>query len=135
MVHLTNEEFAQKFKDSKRGEEIRRKLQEPSEGVSLKDKPTLNEKYANSAWRSIKLLTRRELLLWWRDQTKRIARLVQCLMMGIIVGTVFWQTHDAQTRMGVNFQSIFFISLGAMLKVPVSLAFEYPLKLCEYHLF
>jgi hypothetical protein len=61
-----------------------------------------------------------ELLIWWRDKTKRIARLIQCLIMGVIVGTVSWQTEDPQTRMGVNFQSIFFISLGAMLKVPVS---------------
>ena len=120
MVHLTNEEFAQKFKESKRGEEIRKKLQEPPKGVSLKDKPSLDKKYANNAFRSIKLVITRELLMWWRDRTKRIARLIQCLIMGILVGTVFWQSDDPQTRMGVNFQSIFFISLGAMLKVPVS---------------
>ena len=120
MVHLTNDEFAQKFIDSQRGEEIRRKLQEPPAGVSLKDKPGLSQKYANSALQSIKMVIRRELLIWWRDKTKRIARLIQCLIMGVIVGTVFWQSDNAQTRMGVNFQSIFFISLGAMLKVPVS---------------
>ena len=119
MVHLTNEEFAQKFTESKRGQEIRRKLQEPPRGISL-NVPTLNQKYVNPPWRSIKLLIHRELLLWWRDKTKRIARLIQCLLMGIIVGTVFWQSENPQTRMGVNFQSIFFISLGAMLKVPVS---------------
>jgi len=120
MNHLTNEEFAQKFIESERGEEIRRKLQEPPKGVPLKDKPELSQKYANSALRNIKLVIRRELLIWWRDKTRRIARLIQCLIMGVIVGTVFWQSDDPQTRMGVNFQSIFFISLGAMLKVPVS---------------
>ena len=120
MTHLTNEEFAQKFNESERGQEIRRKLQEPPKGVSLKDKPGLNQKYANSALRNIQLVIRRELLIWWRDKTKRIARTIQCLIMGVIVGTVFWQSDDPQTRMGVNFQSIFFISLGAMLKVPVS---------------
>lgn len=120
MTHLSNEEFAQKFNESERGQEIRMKLQEPPKGLPLKDKPGLNQKYANSALRSIKLVIRRELLIWWRDKTKRIARLIQCLIMGVIVGTVFWQSDDPQTRMGVNFQSIFFISLGAMLKVPVS---------------
>lgn len=37
--------------------------------------------------------------------------------MGLIVGTVFWQVDDPQTTMGVIFQSVFFISMGAMLKV------------------
>lgn len=120
MVHLTCEEFAQKFIESERGEEIRRKLQEPYKGVSLKDKPGLSQKYANSPLRNTALVFRRELLIWWRDKTKRVARLFQCVIMGVIVGTVFWQSDNAQTRMGVNFQSIFFISLGAMLKVPVS---------------
>ena len=46
-----------------------------------------------------------------------MARLIQDLIMGIIVGTVFWQTDDPQTMMGVIFQSVFFISMGAMLKV------------------
>ena len=120
MTHLTNEEFAKKFIQSEHGEEIRRKLQQPPKGISLKDKPGMNQKYANSAFRNLKLVIRRELAIWWRDRTKRIARTIQCLMMGVIVGTVFWQSDDPQTRMGVNFQSIFFISLGAMLKVPVS---------------
>lgn len=120
MTHLTNEEFAQKFIESEHGEEILRKLQQPPKGISLKDKPGMNQKYANSALRNLNLVIRRELVIWWRDRTKRIARTIQCFMMGVIVGTVFWQSDDPQTRMGVNFQSIFFISLGAMLKVPVS---------------
>ena len=32
--------------------------------------------------------------------------------MGLIVGTVFWQTEDPGTFMGVVFQCVFFISLG-----------------------
>ena len=37
--------------------------------------------------------------------------------MGLIVGTVFWQVDDPQTVTGVIFQCVFFISMGAMLKV------------------
>ncbi len=41
------------------------------------------------------------------------------LIMGIVAGTVFWQaSDDAQSVMGILFQSMFFVSLGAMLKVP-----------------
>ena len=39
--------------------------------------------------------------------------------MGIVAGTVFWQQNgDPQSVMGILFQSMFFVSVGAMLKVP-----------------
>jgi hypothetical protein len=41
------------------------------------------------------------------------------LIMGIVAGTVFWQqSNDPQSVMGILFQSMFFVSVGAMLKVP-----------------
>jgi hypothetical protein len=41
------------------------------------------------------------------------------LVMGIVAGTVFWQqSDDPQSVMGILFQSMFFVSVGAMLKVP-----------------
>jgi len=46
-----------------------------------------------------------------------MARLIQDMIMGVIVGTVFWQVDDPQAMMGVVFQCVFFISMGAMLKV------------------
>jgi hypothetical protein len=39
--------------------------------------------------------------------------------MGIVAGTLFWQSSDEATSvMGILFQSMFFVSVGAMLKVP-----------------
>lgn len=39
--------------------------------------------------------------------------------MGIVAGTVFWQqSDDPQSVMGIVFQSMFYISVGAMLKIP-----------------
>jgi ABC-type multidrug transport system permease subunit len=41
------------------------------------------------------------------------------LVMGIIAGTVFWQQGwVTQSLAGILFQNLFFISLGAMMKVP-----------------
>jgi hypothetical protein len=38
--------------------------------------------------------------------------------MGIIAGTLFWQGSDDPTSvMGILFQSMFFVSVGAMLKI------------------
>jgi hypothetical protein len=40
------------------------------------------------------------------------------LVMGIVADTLFWQGHDQATSvMGILFQSMFFVSVGAMLKV------------------
>jgi ABC-type multidrug transport system ATPase subunit/ABC-type multidrug transport system permease subunit len=81
------------------------------------DHPLFREKYSMSTLMALKVVFGRELLLWWRDKYARKARLIQCVFMGLVVGTVFWQTDDPQTVMGVIFQSVFFISMGSMLKV------------------
>lgn len=118
-VHLTNEEFVQKFNESAHGQSTLAKLKDPvqEDKLSFMKHPMFRQRYANSSWRSIQVVFRREFLLWRRDVYQRKARLMQDLFMGIIVGTVFWQTSDPQTAMGVIFQCVFFISLGAMLKV------------------
>eukprot|EP00804_Cyclotella_cryptica_P015639 CCRYP_003633-RD/>CCRYP_003633-RD protein AED:0.25 eAED:0.25 QI:406/1/0.87/1/0.85/0.87/8/0/1055 len=118
-AHLTNEEFVQKFNQSAHGQATVAKLEAPvaEEKVSFMKHEMFRQRYANSSWRSIKVVFRREFLLWWRDKYQRKARLIQDIFMGIIVGTVFWQTSDPQTAMGVIFQCVFFVSLGAMLKI------------------
>ena len=117
-VHLTNEEFVQKFNASEQGEAIDKKLKTPvsSSKVEFMSHPLFRQRYANSTLRSIQVVFRREFLLWWRDVYQRKARVMQDLFMGIIVGTVFWQTDDPLTVIGVIFQCVFFISMGAMLK-------------------
>lgn len=40
-------------------------------------------------------------------------------VMGIVAGTLFWQQSDnAQSVVGILFQSMFFVSLGSMQKIP-----------------
>ena len=117
--HLTNEQFVQKYNESERGKKMLEKLEAPMGDSKVKslESDKFKERYANSTMRSIKVVFEREFLLWWRDKYARMARLIQDLIMGIIVGTVFWQVSDPQTIMGVVFQCVFFISMGAMLKV------------------
>ena len=123
--HLTNAQFVQKYNESPRGQEMVRKIDASTTigGTTyteleqhLSHEP-FKKRYANSTWRSIKVVFAREFLLWWRDKYARMARLIQDLIMGVIVGTVFWQISDPMTVMGVIFQCVFFISMGAMLKV------------------
>eukprot|EP00804_Cyclotella_cryptica_P013018 CCRYP_002341-RD/>CCRYP_002341-RD protein AED:0.11 eAED:0.11 QI:152/1/1/1/0.88/0.94/18/731/1289 len=118
-VHLTNEEFVQKFNASDHGKATLAKLENPvsSKKISFLQHKMFRQRYANSWSRYIVLIFRREFLFWWRDKYQIKARILQDLVMGIIVGTVFWQTSDPQTAMGVIFQSVFFISSGAMLMV------------------
>lgn len=109
----------QKYVESERGQEMIQKLKAPVD-EDIKEflsHDMFKKRFANSTFRSIKLVFAREALLWWRDKYGRMARLIQDFIMGIIVGTVFWQIDDPQTVMGVVFQCVFFISMGAMLKV------------------
>lgn len=95
---------------------LRRLESESPKGASL-DHPAFHRRYANSTWESIKVVFFREFLLWRRDTYARKARLMQDLIMGLVVGTTFFQIDDPQTFMGVVFQCVFFVSMGAMLKV------------------
>ena len=118
-AHLTNEQFVEKYVETARAQETLRQLGETwdEEKVRYLDKDMFRRRYANSALKSIKNVFKREALLWWRDGYARKARFMQDMIMGIIVGTVFWQVDDPQTVIGVIFQSVFFISMGSMLKV------------------
>ncbi|KAL7543144.1 hypothetical protein ACHAXR_013435 [Thalassiosira sp. AJA248-18] len=107
------------YVETARGQDTLRRLEAPwdAEKKNYLDSDLFKMRYANSALQSIKIVFKREALLWWRDKYARVARFMQDMIMGIIVGTVFWKIDDPQTVMGVIFQSVFFISMGSMLKV------------------
>ena len=69
--HLTPSEFSEKFYASPKGVAILEKLKTPVKATES-DKDTIKTigsvVYANSALTSLRLLARRELLLWWRDK-------------------------------------------------------------------
>jgi len=96
-VHLSNEQFVQKYNESARGQDMLRKLETPIDERLAKvlDKDMLKKRYAASTLLSIKVVCVREFLLWWRDRYTRIDRVIQDLLMGIIVGSV---SNDEQTK-------------------------------------
>jgi len=116
-THLTTEQFVQKYTESPRGQDMLRRLETEPSKINNMEHSAFKRRYANSTIESIKIVFLREFQLWRRDVYARKARLIQDLIMGLVVGTVFWQVQDPQTFMGVVFQCVFFISMGAMLKV------------------
>jgi hypothetical protein len=143
--HLTTSEFSEKYDESLMGQAIRVSNEEPfaeDRKLTKEEKQHFKTRYHNSSYDSLKLLVHREMLLWWRDKYQIKARVMQgtwnycreCnrsprqmahfrlwidLIMGIVAGTVFWQQNDDPTSvMGIIFQSMFFVSVGAMLKIP-----------------
>lgn len=123
--HLTTDEFHLKFYESEQGKKILKELESPikrtDNNKSLEsDKVTkyFRNKYRNSSLASLQLLVSRECLLWWRDKAGIKSRIAQDLLMGVIAGTVFWQGwQEVSSVQGILFQSMLFISLGAMMKV------------------
>jgi len=130
--HLSSEEFHKKFYESDLGQKILAGLEKPIEVSENNQEIVTDEllkymktRFRNSSWGSLKLLVYRECLIWWRDKTGIRTRIVQNLLMGLIAGTVFWQAwEDTTSVLGILFQSMFFISLGAILKV----APQYPVR-------
>lgn len=128
--HLTSDQFHTTFYSSDLGKKILEELGTPFEStqnnaeiVTEAVRKLMASKYRNNWYGSLKLLGRREFVLWWRDKRQIKSRIGQDLVMGIIVGTVFWQSWDETTSvLGILFQSLFFISMGAMLKIPAQYA-------------
>lgn len=78
----------------------------------------VKNKYANSFLRSSWLNLTRNLTIWRRDRRVLIANFVKNSIMGISVGGVFFQTEDVVSILGVLFQGMLFIMLGAMTVAP-----------------
>jgi hypothetical protein len=129
-LHLTSDEFHSKFYASEKGKKILEKLEtlpelnivEHNQELMSSSEDVRNlykNRFRNSSLASLRLLINRECLLWWRDKTAIKARIAQDLLMGIIAGTVFWQGwEEVSSVLGILFQSMLFISIGAMMKVP-----------------
>jgi len=128
-LHFTSDEFHSKFYKSERGKKILKSLEAPIEQKVIEHnqnilssseavKKLYKNRYRNSTLVSLRLLVHRECLLWWRDKAGIKARIAQDLLMGIIAGTVFWQGwEETSSVLGILFQSMMFIALGAMMKV------------------
>ena len=127
-LHLTSDDFRQKFYASQRGKELLEKLKVEPEQETVEHnrsiyssddvKKLYSSRYRNTAMASLRLLIQRECMLWWRDKATIKARIAQDLLMGVVAGTVFWQGwEDVSSVLGILFQSMLFISIGAMQKV------------------
>jgi len=125
------DELAELFKKSKQYQKILQDLDEPVEhawdakpgesgsaGSHLNQLPFIHRKYANSFPRSVWLNLKRSLTLWIRDRRVLIANFAKNAIMGLSVGGVFWQTTDVVSILGVLFQSMLFIMLGASTAAP-----------------
>ena len=116
--HLTPEQFRERFHESDIGKALMDVVNGPIDGTARDVIQTMAKtKYFNTSYKSLQLVVRRELLLWWRDKPAIKAKVMQTTVMGIVVGTLFFQNESPQDLMGVLFQSVFFCSLSAMLLV------------------
>ena len=122
----TVDQLADKFRESRYFEQIEERLskekedfQHPwnsmesnGEGLQAIMMARLKEKYANSFSRSVWLLLKRNMTIWWRDKRFLIANTVKNVIMGVSVGGVFYQTESVSSTYGVLFQLSLFIMLG-----------------------
>lgn len=90
-MHLSPEQFRRKFTRSQHGQALEERLSAPADEGGSMIKTIAQQKFQNSAWESCKLVCQRELLLWWRDKYAIKAKIAQNSIMGIVVGTLFFQ--------------------------------------------
>lgn len=128
----SSEELADLFRRSQYGRHLTERLKNPhchvwsschndikvSDSATHVDDEMYQKKYANSLPRSTMLNLKRNLTLWRRDRRVLIANAVKNIIMGISVGGIFFQTDDVVSILGVFFQGMLFIMLGAMTTAP-----------------
>ena len=128
----TSSQLAELFRKSIYGERIQANLKAPhrhvwgsshddiklSDEVDHLDDRRYHRKYINSFLRSTGLNLKRNLTLWSRDRRVLIANAAKNIIMGDSVGGVFFQTEDVVSILGVLFQGMLFIMLGAMTTAP-----------------
>jgi len=114
--HLSPEEFHKAFYSSAQGMAIMEKLNAPP-NTEAKDEIAnmVRVRFRNSMLRSLRLVIGRELLLWWRDKYQIKAKVFQSMLVGVIVGTIFFQSFGTVSNVfSVSFQSMFYAAVGAM---------------------
>jgi ABC-type multidrug transport system ATPase subunit len=104
--HLTPEQFREKFNESKFGLSQLEQVEAPVGDDAEIIRDIASRKFQNAAFTSLKLVAGRELLLWWRDKYAIKMKLVQNIIMGVLVGTLFFQQggESPPSIMGVLFQ-------------------------------
>jgi hypothetical protein len=90
-MHFSAEQFRQKFSESQQGQALVELLSTPTGEDGSMIRLIGQQKFQNSSFQSLKLVCRRELLLWWRDKYAIKAKMAQNCIMGVVVGTLFFQ--------------------------------------------
>jgi ABC-type multidrug transport system ATPase subunit len=116
--HLTPDQFRERFHDSDIYKALLDIVNGPTDGEAREMIQLIaKQKYHNTPFKSLQHVMRRECLLWWRDKPAIMAKVIQNTIMGILVGTLFYQNKSPQDLLGVLFQSVFYCSLSAMLLI------------------
>lgn len=89
--HLSPEQFRSKFNESALGKALMQRIDVPCDVNGALIKEMASRKYQNSSLQSLRLVGSRELLLWWRDKYAIKVKLTQNIVMGLVVGTLFFQ--------------------------------------------
>ena len=76
-----------------------------------------SRRFRCSAITYLKLVVGREMTLWWRDKYAIRAKIGQSIAVGVIAGTMYWQTDQSVSVVGVLFQSMFVCVVSAMLSI------------------
>jgi ABC-type multidrug transport system ATPase subunit len=121
--HLTSDEFALRFRESRVFKNTADLLQqEPLEFGEWGREH--EQEFTRGPCTFFGKVLYRELTLCWRDARFNVARFCQCLLMGTIVGSIFFKLdlNNFASRFGYLFNSCMFLGLGSLSNLPVFMA-------------
>jgi len=111
------EEFSAAFKSSNQGRIIQEKNSTTFGDATnhIVDETAFSSRYHTSWYNSLWLVTSHELTLWRRNTPRIRARLIQSVVMGLFIGTVFYKQGDnPYSGIGVLYQVLMFLAMGSL---------------------
>jgi hypothetical protein len=115
-----DEQYAQQFKTSEKGRMIQElnTLRFSDNTNKVLDDSRFSKRYHTHWFQNLSLVVAHEFLLWKRDRARVRARLIQLIVIGLVIGTVFYNQGDnPYSGIGVLFQTLMFLSLGTLVSV------------------
>eukprot|EP00752_Nemacystus_decipiens_P004290 g3919.t1 len=117
---VTAQEFHARWRESEKGKAIDQELVTEGKLDKVEWPTVYQKKYPKSWWYHLKLCVDKKQMLLLRDKPYIKSQVVGAIVMGLIVGTIFFDLDldDANAKFGLIFFSLLYLSMAGMAQIP-----------------
>eukprot|EP00026_Physarum_polycephalum_P005669 Phypoly_transcript_05704.p1 GENE.Phypoly_transcript_05704~~Phypoly_transcript_05704.p1 ORF type:complete len:595 (+),score=118.57 Phypoly_transcript_05704:2-1786(+) len=112
----TDKDWVQIWRSSPEAGEIRQEIQDRKKAAEGQRDDDIPREFATSKWYQVKQLYVRFNIIFWRNPSYNVGRILQALLVGLVVGFSFWDLGVSVSDLNLRVLAIFqILILGIML--------------------